>query len=243
MLLASFNENNRAWKERLELCYRNTTLARACRLSVTVPTGIALEDTAAAVMEMGRYLKTVNEVTDFQIYAGTAGPHNFNGLVRHYYLRQEAFMADIQVNLVEKGHRRQQSHAIAKRVRPALKAIADRHGARIKVAEVPPGPPVLATLVAEIYGPDYQRQRELAERLHVLRREARGRAIDRADVGRAHQFDERSVEGVHRRPVAAPVQRLEHPAQRLGGHRSLLRVEAVVGVAGWRAERTLDETA
>lgn len=132
---------------------------------IDMPEDATLEATAAAAQEMGDYLSTVNEVTDYQIHVGTSGPFNFNGLVRHYYLRREACQADIQVNLVEKGHRRQQSHAIAKRVRPALVKIAQRHQARIKVAEVPPGPPVLSTLVAEIYGPDYARQREIAARI------------------------------------------------------------------------------
>ncbi|MFO7553936.1 MAG: efflux RND transporter permease subunit [Desulfobacterales bacterium] len=127
-----------------------------------MPETATLEKTSTAVMEMGDYLKTVNEVTDYQLYVGTSAPFNFNGLVRHYYLRSSAHQADIQVNLVEKGHRKTQSHDIAKRVRPALKSIADRYHARLKVAEVPPGPPVLSTLVAEIYGPDYQRQKQLA---------------------------------------------------------------------------------
>jgi len=127
-----------------------------------MPETATLETTAAAAMEMGDYLATVDEVTDYQLYVGTAGPFNFNGLVRHYYLRQAPHLADIQVNLAPKGARAEQSHAIAKRVRPALKAIADRYGARLQVAEVPPGPPVLATLVAEVYGPDEARRRELA---------------------------------------------------------------------------------
>ncbi len=127
-----------------------------------MPESATLEDTAAAAMEMGDFLKTVNEVVDYQIYTGTSGPFNFNGLVRHYDLRQGPGMADIQVNLAGKDKRKQQSHEIAKRVRPALKAIAERYGARVKIAEVPPGPPVLSTLVAEIYGPDYQQQKELA---------------------------------------------------------------------------------
>jgi multidrug efflux pump subunit AcrB len=93
---------------------------------------------------------------------GTSAPFNFNGLVRHYYLRSNTCQADIQVNLADKGHRKKQSHDIAKRVRPVLKSIADRYDARVKVAEVPPGPPVLSTLVAEIYGPDYQRQKQIA---------------------------------------------------------------------------------
>lgn len=139
-----------------------------------MPESATLEDTARAAMEMGEYLKTVNEVTDYQIYVGTSGPFNFNGLVRHYYLRRGPHLADIQVNLVEKGHRKNQSHAIAKRVRPALKEIADRNNARVKVAEVPPGPPVLSTLVAEVYGPDYDRQREIASRVMKIFEETPG---------------------------------------------------------------------
>ena len=127
-----------------------------------MPESATLEETAAAALEMGDFLKTVNEVVDYQVYVGTSGPYNFNGMVRHYYLRRGPQLADIQVNLAAKGLRKQQSHEIAKRVRPALKAIADRYNARVKVAEVPPGPPVLATLVAEIYGPDYARQRDIA---------------------------------------------------------------------------------
>jgi multidrug efflux pump subunit AcrB len=135
---------------------------------IDMPESATLEETAAAALEMGDYLKTVNEVTDFEIYAGTAGPFNFNGLVRHYYLRHGPNKADIQVNLAAKGHRKQQSHEIAKRIRPPLKAIADRYRARIKIAEVPPGPPVLSTLVAEVYGPDYNRQRELALKIREI---------------------------------------------------------------------------
>ncbi len=132
---------------------------------IDMPEKATLEQTAAVAMEMGDYLKTVNEVTDYEIYVGTAAPYNFNGLVRHYYLRRGPNVADIQVNLVSKYHRKKASHAIAKRVRPALKRIADKYGARVKVVEVPPGPPVLSTLVAEVYGPDYQRQREIAKKI------------------------------------------------------------------------------
>jgi multidrug efflux pump subunit AcrB len=129
---------------------------------IDMPESATLEETSAAAMEMGDYLKTVNEVVDYQLYVGTSAPFNFNGLVRHYYLRSNTCQADIQVNLADKGHRKKQSHDIAKRVRPVLKSIADRYDARVKVAEVPPGPPVLSTLVAEIYGPDYQRQKQIA---------------------------------------------------------------------------------
>lgn len=139
-----------------------------------MPEYATLEETAAAAMEMADYLKTVNEVTDFQIYIGTAAPFNFNGLVRHYYLRRGPNVADIQVNLAGKKHRKAQSHEIAKRVRPELKRIADRFQGRVKVAEVPPGPPVLSTLVAEIYGPDYERQRELAREVIKIFEETPG---------------------------------------------------------------------
>ncbi len=133
-----------------------------------MPESATLEDTAAAALEMGDYLRTVNEVVDYQAHIGTAGPFNFNGLVRHYYLRHSPNLADIQVNLAAKDRRRDQSHEIAKRVRPALQTIAARHHARVKVAEVPPGPPVLATIVAEIYGPDYERQREVARQIRDI---------------------------------------------------------------------------
>jgi multidrug efflux pump subunit AcrB len=141
---------------------------------IDMPESATLEETAAAALEMGNYLKTVNEVTDYQIYTGTASPFNFNGLVRHYYLRKAPYMADIQVNLAGKQHRKDQSHPIAKRVRAPLKEIADRYGARVKVAEVPPGPPVLSTLVAEVYGPDYERQREIAKQIQAVFEETDG---------------------------------------------------------------------
>jgi multidrug efflux pump subunit AcrB len=130
---------------------------------IDMPESATLEETAATALELSEYLATVNEVTDYQVHVGTAGPFNFNGLVRHYYLRHGSHVADIQVNLAEKGDRENQSHDIAKRVRPHLEEIATRRKARIKVAEVPPGPPVLSTLVAEIYGPEYIRQREIAK--------------------------------------------------------------------------------
>ncbi len=141
---------------------------------IDMPESATLEATTATAQEMGDYLATVNEVTDYQIHVGTAGPFNFNGLVRHYDLRRAAYHADIQVNLVGKGRRKQQSHPIAKRVRPKLIEIARRHKARVKVAEVPPGPPVLSTLVAEIYGPDYDRQREIAKQIMQVFEETPG---------------------------------------------------------------------
>ena len=111
---------------------------------------------------LGQYLGQQPEVINYQIYAGTSGPYNFNGLVRHYFLRNQPNQADIQVNLLSRHDRKAQSHEIARRLRPELDKIAAPFGARIKVAEVPPGPPVLQTLVAEVYGPDYKGQIELA---------------------------------------------------------------------------------
>lgn len=132
---------------------------------VNMPEGATLETTAAAALDLGDYLGTVPEVEDYQVYAGTSGPYNFNGLVRHYFLRRGPNVADIQVNLAPKHDRSAQSHDVAKRVRPELTRIARLHGARVEVAEVPPGPPVLQTLVAEVYGPDYARQIEVAEQV------------------------------------------------------------------------------
>ncbi|MGE5237372.1 MAG: efflux RND transporter permease subunit [Chloroflexota bacterium] len=132
---------------------------------IDMPEGVTLEETYAAAREMADHLKTVPEVTDYQLYVGTAAPYNFNGLVRHYFLRSGSNVADIQVNFVAKGERKAQSHDLAKRVRPDLRMIADRYGARIKVAEIPPGPPVLSTLVAEVYGPDPGRQLEIARQV------------------------------------------------------------------------------
>jgi multidrug efflux pump subunit AcrB len=130
---------------------------------LNMPEGSSLEQTASVAREMAAAIRTEPEVTDYQVYAGVASPYNFNGLVRHYFMRRGANVADIQVNLVPKHERKAQSHDIAKRVRPAVAAIAERYGARVAIAEVPPGPPVLQTLVAEIYGPSDEARLKLAE--------------------------------------------------------------------------------
>ncbi len=127
--------------------------------------GAPLEKTARVAREMAEYLETVPEVVNLQTYAGTASPYNFQGLVRHYFLRRGSNVADIQVNLINKNKRWTQSHEIAKSVRPKLVEIARKYGASVKVAEVPPGPPVMETLVAEVYGPDYQGQINLARKI------------------------------------------------------------------------------
>jgi multidrug efflux pump subunit AcrB len=135
------------------------------QLVVDMPEGSTLEQTLAATSAIADYVRTVPEVADYQIYVGTASPYNFNGLVRHYFMRTGPNVADIQVNLAPRGERSAQSHDIAKRVRPSVDEIASRFGARVKVAEVPPGPPVLQTLVAEVYGPDAERRTELARQI------------------------------------------------------------------------------
>ncbi len=135
------------------------------QIILNMPEGSALERTAQAAREIAAAVRTEPEVTDYQIYAGVASPFNFNGLVRHYFMRRGANVADIQVNLVPKGERKAQSHDIAKRVRPRVAEIAKKFGARFAVAEVPPGPPVLQTLVAEIYGPDEASRHALAQRV------------------------------------------------------------------------------
>ncbi|MEN9284629.1 MAG: hypothetical protein RLZZ179_2122 [Verrucomicrobiota bacterium] len=135
---------------------------------LNMPEGSPLEKTAAVAREMAAALRTEPEVTHYQIYTGTSSPYNFNGLVRHYFLRRGPHVADIQVNLVQKHERSAQSHEIAKRIRPRLAEIAARHGARVALAEVPPGPPVLQTLVAEIYGPDEPARQRLAARVREI---------------------------------------------------------------------------
>jgi len=132
---------------------------------IDMPDGTTLEQTAHVAQALGSYLGQQPEVTNYEIYAGTSGPYNFNGLVRHYFLRRGPNQADIQVNLLPLNERSAQSHEIARRLRPHLDAIAQPFGARIKVAEVPPGPPVLETMVAEIYGPDLKRQTQVAAQI------------------------------------------------------------------------------
>ncbi|MGE0012571.1 MAG: efflux RND transporter permease subunit, partial [Azoarcus sp.] len=132
-----------------------------------MPVSTPVEETARVLREIGAELAKVEEVTDWQAYAGTASPINFNGLVRQYYLRSAPEQGDIQVNLVDKAHRSRQSHEIAVSVRDTVTAIALRNGGNAKVVEVPPGPPVMSPIVAEIYGPDYAGQIEVAKRVRA----------------------------------------------------------------------------
>jgi len=135
---------------------------------VDMPAGTPVEQTAAVLRELGAYLVTVPEVTDYQAYAGTSAPINFNGLVRQYYLRAGGNVGDLQVNLVDKHARHDQSHAIATRVRPELQKIGARFGANVKVVEVPPGPPVLSPIVAEVYGPDAAGRQQVAKAVRAV---------------------------------------------------------------------------
>ncbi len=141
---------------------------------VDMPTGTALEETASALRDMGAYLATIEEVDNYQAYAGTSAPINFNGLLRQYYFRQSPELGDLQVNLVDKHKRSRKSHTIAAALRPELERIAASHGANMKIVEVPPGPPVLSPIVAEIYGPDETGRIETAR----LVRNALGKTAD-----------------------------------------------------------------
>lgn len=135
---------------------------------VDMPEGTTLERTAAVTKELVHYIANQDYVVNYQAYVGTASPMNFNGLVRHYDLRQGSNVADIQVNLTGKNERDPQSHAIAKAMRPGIQELAKKYNANVKVVEVPPGPPVMSTLVAEIYGPDREVQTDLARQAKEL---------------------------------------------------------------------------
>ncbi|MDP2826000.1 MAG: efflux RND transporter permease subunit [Sulfuritalea sp.] len=137
------------------------------QIVLDMPVGTPLEETAKVLREMSAEIAQVEEVADYQAYAGTAAPINFNGLVRQYYLRSSPEMGDIQVNLVDKKHRDRQSHEIAVSVRERVVAVAKRHGGNAKVVEVPPGPPVMSPIVAEIYGPDYAGQIAVAKQVRA----------------------------------------------------------------------------
>ena len=137
---------------------------------IDMPEGTTLERTGVVTQEIAQYLSTRSEVINYQNYIGTSAPITFNGLVRHYDLRGGSNMADIQVNLVDKGERDIQSHDIAKLMRPVIQKIASKYNANVKLVEVPPGPPVLSTIVAEVYGPDYDEQIKVAKSVQDILR-------------------------------------------------------------------------
>ncbi len=135
---------------------------------IDAPEGSTLEATNAAARDIASVFRTLPQVTDYQVYVGTSAPFNFNGLVRHYYLRSGASVADIQVNLVDKHSRSVESHQLAKEIRKLVTPIGERHGVNVKVTEVPPGPPVLSTMVAEIYGPTFEGRKKVAEQVRSV---------------------------------------------------------------------------
>jgi len=141
---------------------------------IDMPEGSPLEKTAALTRELSQEIDKIPEVVNYQSYIGTAAPYNFNGLVRHYYLRKGSNAADIQVNFVDKDKRNKQSHDLAKIIRPKLKPIADKYNARIKIAEIPPGPPVLSTIAIEVYGPDREKRREIAGNIMEVLEKTKG---------------------------------------------------------------------
>jgi multidrug efflux pump subunit AcrB len=177
--------------------------------------GTPLEVTLETARQMSRRLTTVPEVKDVQIYAGNAAPFNFNGLVRHYFLRRAPHGADLQVNLAPKHDRERQSHDLAKAVRPALVEIAKSRGARVKVIEIPPGPPVLDTLVAEIYGPTTEARESLAETVRGFFETTPG-VVDVDDTldarsDRAEITVDREKAGLKGVPAAAIIETLAGP--------------------------------
>ena len=171
LLLAAFALVGIGWVKVKMLPFDNKS---EFQVILNMPEGSSLEQTTAVAREMAAAIRDEPEVSNWQIYSGVASPFNFNGLVRHYFMRRGANVADIQVNLVPKHERTAQSHDMAKRVRPRLAAIAARYQARVAIAEVPPGPPVLQTLVAEIRGPDDASRLKLAEQVKTIFKQTPG---------------------------------------------------------------------
>jgi len=159
------------------------------QIVIDMPEGSTLEYTEAVTSELGAYMATLAEVTDYETYVGTASPFDFNGLVRHYFFRHGDNVADIRINLVEKHARKQQSHQLALRIRPRVEEIARKYGANVKIVEMPPGPPVMATLVAEVYGPEgfpYEELEAVSRRVRALFEDIEG-VVDVDDTTEANQ--------------------------------------------------------
>ena len=179
------------------------------QIVIDMPEGTTLERTQAVTLEIAEYVKSRDEVVNYQTYVGTASPITFNGLVRHYDLRKDAHLADIQVNITNKSDRSAQSHDIAKSFRKDVKAIADRFGAAIKIVEVPPGPPVLSTIVAEVYGPDYEEQIKIAQNVKDILQETQSVVdidwrveADQTEVEFVVDTERANLEGVSAQQVA-----------------------------------------
>ncbi len=196
------------------------------QIVVDLPEGRSLEDTSALLSELSAVLERVPEVRDWQAYAGTAAPINFNGLVRQYYLRAGANVGDLQVNLVDRRERDRKSHDIAVALRPQVAAVGRRHGASVKVVEVPPGPPVLSPIVAEVYGPDYARQRAV------------GRALEQRFLATGGIVDvDTSVEADAAREVLV-IDRVR--ASRLGVDQADIAATIAAGLSGLDASHVID---
>ena len=196
---------------------------------VDMPEGSTLERTNALLAELAAKLDAVPEVLDYQGYAGTAAPINFNGLVRQYFLRSGSNVGDLQVNLVDKHQRKRQSHEIALAIRPVLAKVGAKYGASVKVVEVPPGPPVLSPLVAEVYGPDYAGQREVAL---ALAKERFAKTDGVVDIDTSVEAD-------------APRERIvvdRERAARLGVSQAAIADAIAMGVAGLDATYVHDGT-
>jgi multidrug efflux pump subunit AcrB len=186
------------------------------QLIIDMPKGTSLEATDQVAGALGQYLATVNEVCSYQTYVGTSSPMDFNGMVRHYYLRHGAQLGDIRIVLVDKTHRQQGSHDIALRIRPEIGRIAKRFGANIKIVETPPGPPVLSTVVAEVYGPPQAEYQDLIQVSKQVRADLEQTAgvVDIDDFSEAEQAklhflidqDKAGLLGVSARQIAETLQ-------------------------------------
>lgn len=216
---------------------------------VDMPDGTTLEQTTRVAQDLARYLGKQPEVENYQIYSGTAGPYNFNGLVRHYFLRGQPNQADIQVNLLSRHDRSAQSHEIARRLRPGLQQIAQQFGARIKVSEVPPGPPVLQTLVAEVYGPDHNGQVALAAKIKDIFQHTAG-VVDvdwyvedpQPKYNIQVDLDKAALHGVSAADVTRAVQVALHGAEAGLLHSSTSREDIPIEVRLGRSDRSgIDE--
>ncbi len=215
-----------------------------------MPRGTSLEETSRRLQDAAALLSPMSDVATIQSHAGTAAPFNFNGLVRHAYLRAEPHMGDLQLNLTPKGERKRSSHDVALDVRERLKALALPDGARLRVVEPPPGPPVLATLLAEIYGPDPETRREIARRVRaaflsvpfiVDVDDSFGTPAERRRIRIVD--DELEFHGVEHRDVYDTV-RLLLDETRVGySHRGDGRNPIPIVLTRPRAERTIDERA
>ena len=216
---------------------------------VDMPEGTPLERTLAIEQEIGGYLHTQHEVLNYQIYAGTSGPYNFNGLVRHYYLRRGANQGDIQVNLRSIDDRNRQSHEIAKAMRGPIQQIAKKWNARVKIAEVPPGPPVVSTLVAEVYGPDYKRQIEVARQIRQIFDETPGVVdvdwyivADQKKLDFQVQQDKAALRGISAADVSQTVAMAVGGAQVGLLHQEAEREDVLIRVQLSRASRSSEES-